>query len=156
MVSALRKFDDLDIKAVIKSRIESAVYNAWIEPVSISKNDNHINIIAANGFNADFIRKTFSSVIADIETEYDTKISVSVGRPVLRVVANDNNVCVVKQNLNFDDFICSESNQFAMSAVKKCASGIVSFSPLVIYGATGSGKSMLISMIEKNTPLKTK
>ena len=155
MVSALRKFDNLDVKSVIRSRIESAAYNAWIEPVSVSKNDNQFNIIAANAFNADFIRKTFANVISDIESEYDAKVIVSVGRPALRVVANDNNICAVKNTFNFDDFVCSESNQFAISAVKKCASGIVSFSPLVIYGATGSGKSMLASMIEKSTPLKT-
>jgi chromosomal replication initiator protein len=147
------------IKDIVRSKIDAAAYDAWIAPLKVSQNKNRITLVAGSRFNADFIRATFGGALNDVENEIGMEIVVENARPNLRLIENPANQNVRRaQNddaaapppADFDDFVCSESNKFALSAIRKCASGHVSFSPLVIYGASGTGKSMLADLLKRN------
>ena len=157
-MTALQVALGLDVSAAIKAKIDPQTYAAWFNAVEISQSNNDVTLVCQSKFNADFIRSTFSSIFHEIESECGVTISVNTPRPALRVISNDNSKGVVKKtsslsDSSFDEFICCEANQFALSAVKKCASGIVQFSPLVIHGASGSGKSFLLRLLAKNTDM---
>ncbi|MDR2268741.1 MAG: AAA family ATPase, partial [Rickettsiales bacterium] len=146
------------VKCVIKSKIDISEYNAWIEPLKVCEDKNVIILTAASRFNADFIRATFGAVLRDVENECGVPINLTFARPNLRVIKNpaNQNVRQVLQNSSdlFDGFVCNAANQFALSALKKCAMGRISFSPLVIYGASGSGKSILLEFLRQSAEMR--
>ena len=159
MSLALRNDNIHNLKDVIRSKMDESAFNAWILPLKISQNGNNITLTAASRFNADFIRATYGHIIAEVEKECNVAVELNFARPNLRVIENPANIdkqADVPETapVDFDDFIPSEANQFALSAARKCAAGKASFSPLVIYGATGSGKSMLLELLSRNTKMR--
>jgi len=161
MSLALRNDSVQNLVNIIKSKMDESAFNAWIEPLKISQNENKVILTAASRFNADFIRATYWHVLSEAAKESNIGIELDAARQNLRVIENPANIDRPSAETSeitpaaFDDFIPSEANQFALSAVKKCASGVASFSPLVIYGPTGSGKSMLLELLAKNTKMRT-
>lgn len=156
MALALQK-DAMNVKNVIKSKMDCGAYDAWIEPLAVSEENGKIILTASSRFNADFIRKAFGNILLDVEAENNVAIKLDFRRPNLKLIenpANDNKKGAVAAESNFDGFICSNANQFALSAVKKCAAGTATFSPLVIYGPTGSGKSLLLELLKQNARMK--
>jgi chromosomal replication initiator protein len=154
MTALALKKDAADVKEIFRSKIDAAEFSAWIEPLAVSEEDGIVILSAPSRFSADFIRSTFSEIISDIEAENGIRVDLAVARPRLRVIenpANDNRKAGAEENQpGFDEFVCGEANQFALHAVKKCADGTAAFSPLVIHGATGSGKSMLLDLLKRN------
>jgi chromosomal replication initiator protein len=139
------------VKNIIKSKIDESAFNAWFEPISISQIENKIILTAASRFNADFIRATYGRVLDEAAAGCGMKIELSFSRPSLRILTAAPQPAAKPAADGFGEFICSDANRFALSAVKKCADGKASFSPLVIYGASGCGKSMLLDLLSKNT-----
>lgn len=149
----------VEIKHIIKTKTDADAYDAWIAPLNVSQNGNMVTMVAASRFNADFIRATFGHILQEVKNETGLEIVLDNLRPNLKLIespANQNvkrapdDVPDIDCIVDFDSFVCSEQNRFALSAVKKCASGRVSFSPLVIYGASGTGKSMLVDLLKRN------
>ena len=135
----------IDVLGLIKSKIDSQAFDVWFN-IDFAWNDNTFTFFATSRFNQDFITNTFGAIFQEIETEFGIKILVAVSRPELRVVTND----IVKPKISlsaFDKFIESDANNFAVTAVKKLAAGSTAFSPLVIYGPTGSGKTMMTEIL---------
>jgi len=150
MTAILSKKNPFDPKEILKTRIESAAFRAWIEPLDFSDR----TLFATSRFNADFIRATFGHIFSELG------VAVAVRAPDIRAglsPINDNGPeaaatgRAAPKRDDFEDFICGAANQFALAAVRKCARGGAELSPLVIYGPTGSGKTMLLDLLEKNT-----
>ncbi|MCL1891708.1 MAG: DnaA/Hda family protein [Alphaproteobacteria bacterium] len=147
------------IRKAIAAKMPAGVYESWIAPLKVSVFENNLNIVAQNQFSADFIKRTYLNILESVAADLGLALSIGVGRAAQTVTTsvNDNNVSefrpsrplrVVAEVKNaFDDFIVSEENSFVVSAAKKLASGTVSFSPLFIYGAPGSGKTLLANCI---------
>ncbi|MDR2769828.1 MAG: AAA family ATPase, partial [Rickettsiales bacterium] len=135
------------VKEAIKTIMPSEAYDAWIAPLEIAGN----TLVTTSRFNADFIRSNFAPILAAAGAE------VSMARPRLRVISNSAALsgrrCSASDD-SFDSFVCSESNAFALAAIKKCASGSASFSPLVMHGASGCGKTMLLDLLQKNAAVR--
>jgi chromosomal replication initiator protein len=128
------------------NRIDSALFESWILPLSASVSENVIRVSAANQFSADFIRRSFLEALSAAAAQIGCTIELMAAGAV-----NDNACNVYKPAHNaqrvtrddFSKFIISEDNTFAISAVKKMCSGAAFFSPLFIYGPSGCGKSLL-------------
>ncbi|MCL1902553.1 MAG: DnaA/Hda family protein [Alphaproteobacteria bacterium] len=143
------------VKSAIMSRMDSASFDSWIAPLSFSVETNVLNVIAHNQFAADFIKSAYLHIIATVAAEFGLELYLGVGRSpqTMPVIPTNDNVVENKfepqtsnlkpQTLNFDDFIVSDENNFALTACKKIACGAVAFSPLFIYGPQGSGKTLL-------------
>jgi chromosomal replication initiator protein len=148
---ALRK-DAVDVKSIIRSKMNGDAYGAWIEPLAVSEEDGRIILTANSRFNADFIRATLGNVLRAVEDENNVSIVLDFRRPALRVIGPSaaRPPAEPPPRPDFDGFVCCDANSFAVSAVKKCAAGAVSFSPLVICGPTGAGKSLLLELLGRN------
>ena len=142
------------IKATIASKIDSAAFQTWIDPLQLSVCQNCLNVVAQNQFTADYVKKEYGKILENIAADFSLDINICVnGANRVVNLANDNVVCEftpVKntQNKNgFDKFISCDENMFALAACKKIALGNASFSQLFIYGNAGCGKSMLLDCI---------
>ena len=149
------------IKNAIAAKMPTAAYESWIAPLKISVDENNLDIVAQNQFSADFISRTYMNILESVAKEFELNLYLGTGRVAqsVNINANDNkieNFQPVTENKqistvnDFDSFILSDENAFAVSAAKKLASGTANFSPLFIYGTAGCGKSMLAGCIHSS------
>ena len=145
-----------DIKGAIAAKIDSASFTSWIAPLNFEVVDDVLVLGAQNRFSADFISSVHGGVLSEVAATFGLTTRVVVhSAPVNNAqrIANDNNTQVYapvaepKQGVEFDSFVASDENVFVLSACKKLAAGLVSFSPLFIYGASGCGKTLLTECI---------
>ena len=143
------------IKQVIAEKIDSVGFTSWIAPLQFEIVAGCLNLVACNQFTADYVKNVYGKVLSEIVTEFalDLNICIHSNNNVVNT-ANDNVVCAytpesqqTKKQNDFDSFICSDENMFAVAACKKIAMGDASFSQLFIYGPSGCGKSLLASAI---------
>ena len=154
---ATKKMTNLDvIRGAIAAKMDSAAFNSWIAPLDFEIVDNVLVLRAQNQFSVDFINSVHRNTLESVAAEYGLALDICVrGAKMSNAqIANDNNVqkytpaaTTVADACAFDAFIASDENTFVLSACKKVAAGGVSFSPLFIYGASGSGKSLLAGCI---------
>lgn len=146
------------IKGAIAAKIDSASFTSWIAPLNFEIVDNVLVLGAQNQFSADFINSVHGSVLANVASEFGLGVRVvvrSAGLNNAQSIANDNKAQVYapvemsekKQGVEFDSFVTVDENLFVVSACKKLAAGLVSFSPLFIYGTSGCGKTLLTDCI---------
>jgi len=140
------------IKGIIRSKMDSVSFDSWIAPLMGTVDNGIVHFVAANQFSADFIKSAYIHILRGAAMECGLDAQISVGRfasaPVIPINDNvetkDFEIKDSKTEIRgFDDFILSEENSFAMTALKKIAGGRVTFSPLFIYGPEGCGKSLL-------------
>ena len=143
------------IKNALATRMDAAGFSAWISPLAFNISDNCLIISAPNQFTADFVNATYSNVLSSVAGEYGLTVNVNVASyaNAVRKTANDNNAQTYSAPVadkgagDFDSFIASEENAFVLSACKKMAAGNATFSPLLVYGPAGCGKTMLANCI---------
>ena len=142
------------IKAAVAGKMDSAAFQTWVAPLQFKVCQNCLDVVAQNQFTADYVKREYGKILKDIAADFslDINICVNVANRVVNS-ANDNVVCEytpIKNNTkrnDFDKFITSDENMFAVAACKKIATGNASFSQLFIYGNSGAGKSMLLDCI---------
>ena len=142
------------IKAMFAGKIDSAAFQTWIAPLQFKVCQNCLDVVAQNQFTADYVKREYGKILNDIAADFSLDINIYVAGANCSVnSANDNVVCEytpIKNNIkrnDFDKFITSDENMFAVAACKKIATGNASFSQLFIYGNSGCGKSMLLDCI---------
>ena len=145
----------ISIKNVLCGSVSNAEFDSWIAPLNAEISDNQIRIIAPNQFVADFIKRSFMDKIAHAAKAFDMVATLGAGN-----ISNDNlrqTFTPATSNLSptTTKFITSEVNSFALSAVNKMCGGAVSFSPLFIHGAAGSGKSTVAKIVSESAKGKT-
>ena len=157
-MAAKKQMTNLEaIKGAIAAKLDSATFTSWIAPLNFEVSGNVLVLGAQNQFSADFIKSVHYGTLADVAADFGLELNIVVRNVAARVataVANDNKtqVFVPKASVAvapvaFDAFVTSDENLFVVSACKKLAAGLVSFSPLFIYGAAGCGKTLLTECI---------
>ena len=140
----------------VRAKMDPGAFNSWILPVSAQVSGDVVQLFVQNQFSLDFIRRTYMHFIDDAASTMGLTVALGVGgaAPTGTGVATNDNVVQTpllkdkaanrKSNVvNFDSFVSSEYNAFAVSACKKLATGAARFSPLFMYGPAGCGKSLL-------------
>ena len=153
-VAVTKQMTHLDtIRGAIAAKIDSASFSSWIAPLDFDISDNVLKLSAQNQFSADYISSVYGNVLESVADEYGLSLDICVHGTSRAKVANDNVVqsyvpmSVATNACAFDTFVSSDENAFVVSACKKIAAGSVSFSPLFIYGACGTGKTLLAECI---------
>ena len=149
------------VMGAFASKIDSAGFTTWIAPLQVNICENCLNLVAQNQFTADYIKREYGKILENVAADFLLNVNISVrANNLVAQSANDNVVCefvkpIAKQNAQnknaFDSFICSDENMFAVAACKKIAMDNSSFSQLFMYGASGSGKSLLLDCICNGT-----
>lgn len=158
MQAAAKRMVNLEsIKQLIATKMDSAAYSSWIAPLNFDVIADTLSLTAPNQFSCDFITRVYSNVLNSVASELGLSLNIGTAASATPVAstANDNAqktftptaAPVVTAAVNFDGFVISEENAFVVSACKKLASGLASFSPLFIYGPTGCGKTLLAECI---------
>ena len=161
--AAMKTMTNLDqIRGAIAAKMDSATFTAWISPLQFDVCDNVLVLTAQNQFSADFIGSVHKKVLMDVATQFGLGLEIAVRGAAMAPapVANDNALqsyspagatASTTDVHAFDSFVCCDENSFVLSACKKIAAGVVSFSPLFIYGPAGCGKTLLADCIENAT-----
>ena len=152
--TAIKNINTESIKAMVAGKIDSAAFQTWVAPLQFKVCQNCLDVVAQNQFTADYVKREYGKILDDIAAVFSLNVNICVNVSN-RVVnsANDNVVCEytpIKNNIkrnDFEKFITSDENMFAVAACKKIATGNASFSQLFIYGNSGCGKSMLLDCI---------
>lgn len=149
------------VKGAIAAKIDSAAFTSWIAPLQFNIVDNTLVLGAQNQFSVDFINSVYANLIKEVVSQFNLNVKIVVcnGNAGHNLqIANDNNTqvytpvqTVKNTSVAFDSFVCCDENVFVLSACKKIAAGIVSFSPLFIYGPAGCGKTLLTDCIASCT-----
>ncbi len=141
------------MKNLVAGKMDSVAFASWIAPCDFSVCNCLLEVVALNQFSADFIRRSYLSVIESVARDFGLGVNLTVRGAVAVKPCNDNEIktfipaALPKNENDFSGFIVTDENSFAVSAAKKLASGSASFSPLFIYGAAGCGKSLLAGCI---------
>ena len=145
------------IKDSIANQMDFAAWTSWIAPLDFEIVNNVLVLAAQNQFSADYISGVYGAMIKNVAAGFGCDVKIIVrGVSSVAPIANDNNVQsyapVADTNapVAFDAFIASDENMFALQAAKKVASSPVPFSPLYIYGASGTGKTLLAECIKSS------
>jgi chromosomal replication initiator protein len=163
MMTAVKNPVTVDINAIkdtAKQKMDAGVYATWIAPLRGTLDGNAANFVAANQFSCDFIKSAYLHILRAAAAEFgmDADVRAAAGTQAPVVPTNDNNMsprynepimCVAAPDkaFGFDEFILSEENAFAVTALKKVAAGPTTFAPLFIYGPEGCGKSLLLQCL---------
>lgn len=147
------------IKDLIEKQMDFAAWTSWIAPLDFQISENVLVLTAQNQFSADYISGVYGAMLKDVAAQFGLGVKLIVrGVAVVKSVANDNNLQsyapatdTTSAPVAFDAFIASDENAFALSAAKKVASSMVSFSPLFIYGPAGCGKTLLADCIKSES-----
>ena len=164
-VMATKQMIGESVMGAFAAKIDSAAFKTWIKPLRIEVRENCLYMIAQNQFTADYVKKEYGNILATIAADFSLDINICVNAVVRPVnSANDNVVCEYEPDIKeqtqkntqngFADFINCDENMFAVAACKKMAMGNAAFSILFIYGANGSGKSLLVDCICSATKMR--
>ena len=162
-MTAVRNPVNVDINAIkdsAKLKMDGGAHATWIAPLRGTVDGDVANFVAANQFSCDFIKSAYLHILHAAAAEFGMTAAVraAAGTQAPVVPINDNAMapqyhapiaCAAApdKTFGFDDFIASEENVFAVTALKKLAAGPAGFSPLFIYGPEGCGKSLLMQCL---------
>ena len=161
--------------AAIIDEVSPITYNSWIKNLKlISREDNKLYIEIPMEIYATTLKpniSTFEKIfynLTGINYEIIFKLSSKIKEEVTKDVVDKDEVINnnfehwqtnLNPNLNFDNFIVGESNNFAKTAAMHVAKnpGTI-YNPLFLYGRSGIGKTHLMhaigNYIVNNTNLK--
>jgi len=145
------------IRDILASKIDSAGFTSWIAPLKFEVKESCLNVYAHNQFVADYITNVYFNCLNEVAATFSLSLHICIANKISSCdmnIANDNTVNInneklgIKKSYNeFDKFIVSDDNMFALAACKKIALGNASFNQLFIHGPSGCGKTMLLNCI---------
>jgi len=152
----------------IKDRIQETAFQTWFDGVQVSSiNKEDITLLVPNKFHYEWLESKYRTLIDEsIKSIVTYPLIVNYTVPVTSKSSNEipsfiekkdaptlprqykkNNV--LNSRYTFDTFIEGKDNQFAKAACSSVAEspGNTPFNPLLIYSATGLGKTHLLQAI---------
>lgn len=137
-------------------------FNTWIRPLHAVREGTTLRLLAPNRFVMDWIRERFVQRIAELvaQTEPALSVAVEVGSqlsavapavssaapsPVAAAKGRGFSFARLNPEFTFETHIAGKSNQLARAAAEQIGLNPgKAYNPLVIYGATGLGKTHLM------------
>ena len=164
-----------NVQSSFEKNFGSEVYSSWLKNISLLKEYNdHLVLGVPTRFFRDWIvsryldkilslLKTFKNSINRVEFKIseDHKINTNDAfkiddfNKITEIKDSILNYNRLNPNLNFDNFMCSPSNEIALSSSKKVCEQISRYNPLYIYGGVGLGKTHLLNAIGLELEKKT-
>ena len=155
----------LQVQESFKKNFGNEIYSSWLRNISLQKEFNDYLVL---GVPTRFFRDWIVSRYLDKILEELKKFKLSINRVEFRIVEEksaylegkqslSNSVAIIKDsilnynrlnpNFNFDNFICGQSNELAVSYSKKVCEDLNRYNPLYVYGGVGLGKTHLLNAI---------
>ena len=152
--------------------LPSRQFNSWIKPLSLSKENGRLVIIAPNTFTLKILQERFFAEIArqaklnySEAPQFEFRVlepattndsipayPVDAKKPPVesknKIETSFRGYGKLNQNLTFDNFVIGKANQLAFAAATQVSElPGVSYNPLFIYGGVGLGKTHLAQAI---------
>lgn len=155
--------------AKLENEISTSDFSTWIRPLHAIEEKNQIKLLAPNRFVLDWIKEHHFAKIEETISQFsagNTKISLEIGSKKTATTSSiKSSKAVTKKNVpnylnrafTFDNFVEGNSNQLAKAASIQVSENVgKAYNPLLIYGASGLGKTHLMhaigNAIIKNNP----
>lgn len=171
-------FENVKKYCLENNKIPPAGLNTWIEPLKpVSFDGTDAVFIIQTGFQKGIIMSTYSAILKEafvtlfgldvnivinVEYEHPKTNMITTGKDIDQKHAElEQSYRFANYEYTFDTFIQGRSNEFALACCKSVAkncneSKFPDYNPLFIYGASGMGKTHLITAIanevSKNHP----
>ena len=152
----------------IKNRIQETAFQTWFDGISISSiSSEDVTLLVPNKFHYEWLESKYRTLIDEsiksivtyplivnytvpVTSKSSTEIPSFIEKkdaPTLPRQYKKNNV--LNSRYTFDTFIEGKDNQFAKAACSSVSEspGNTPFNPLLIYSATGLGKTHLLQAI---------
>jgi len=145
----------------LENDIATSDFSTWIRPLQAIEEGNQIKLLAPNRFVLDWVKEHHLSRIEETIRQFgsDTiQISLEIGSRKSEVVSTPkkiktsepkkNKLNFINPAFTFDNFVVGKSNQLAKAASKQVSENIgKAYNPLLIYGASGLGKTHMMHAI---------
>jgi chromosomal replication initiator protein len=159
---------------LLRNELTEQQFNTWIKPLEYRFDEDHITISAPNRFVQQWVKEKFLKKIADLSTEYFSRIvpiNFQLQTAHLKKINSVQGVphkdLPLPQNhqkptnsprgsvssrllphFTFENLVTGKANQLARAAALQVSENPgVAYNPLFIYGGVGLGKTHLIQSI---------
>ncbi|MDE6833743.1 MAG: chromosomal replication initiator protein DnaA [Ruminococcus sp.] len=143
------------------NKIPAIGLNTWIDPLKpINLEENRAYFKIQTTFQRDLVNETYGKILRDAFKKilgYEVEIVIDVEPRSLQSISMnpddpEKNSEFSKYEYTFDTFVEGRSNEFALACCKSIAktcgeTTMPKYNPLLIYGASGMGKTHLLTAI---------
>ncbi len=149
----------------LENEISSESFSTWIRPLHLIEKKEHITLLAPNRFVLDWVKDNYLDAINEKLSKYSPEpvpVFLEIGSKKLNIInpkiaETDKNAKKqislfqannLNQKFTFNNFVEGKSNHLAKAASLAVADQIgEQFNPLLIYGASGLGKTHIVHAI---------
>ncbi len=147
--------------SILENEVPSSDFSTWIRPLQAEVENNQIKLFAPNRFVLDWVKehhldKIEHTVHKFSNGEYSIRLTIGTKNSNAPLLPSKNNNIKAKPKqpnfinlaFTFDNFVEGKSNQLARAAsIQVSENEGKTYNPLLIYGASGLGKTHLMHAI---------
>ena len=145
----------------LEKEISTTDFNTWIRPLQVVEETNQIRLLAPNRFVLDWVKQCHLSIIEETIRQFfkdDIEISLEIGSRKKEALSIPRKIKTsepkrdypnfINRAFTFENFVEGKSNQLAKAASIQVSENVGSaYNPLLIYGASGLGKTHMMHAI---------
>ncbi|MDP2178958.1 chromosomal replication initiator protein DnaA [Methylicorpusculum sp.] len=145
----------------LENEIAPSEFSTWIRPLQALESDDHIKLLAPNRFVLDWVKEHHLNKLENAIDEFSNgnlTLTLEIGskKSTTAVPLQSNKSSEIKKSrpnflnraFTFDNFVEGKSNQLAKAASIQVSENIgKAYNPLLIYGASGLGKTHMMHAI---------
>ncbi|MBW1981063.1 MAG: hypothetical protein JRJ12_07560 [Deltaproteobacteria bacterium] len=142
----------------LQKTIDSVDFSRWIKPVQAEFLDRGILVLRPpSRYHCEWFREHYLDLILSYCRQIDHNLHIKIETPACRNRSKDHSISLTKtlsrvpdldSSKSFDTLLVGSFNRFAFNAAKSFSEKpVMSFNPLLIEGAQGSGKTHFLQAI---------
>ncbi|MDO8844735.1 MAG: chromosomal replication initiator protein DnaA [Methylicorpusculum sp.] len=145
----------------LENEIAPSEFSTWIRPLQALESDDHIKLLAPNRFVLDWVKEHHLNKLENAIDEFSNgnlTLTLEIGskKSTTALPLQSNKSSEIKKSrpnflnraFTFDNFVEGKSNQLAKAASIQVSENIgKAYNPLLIYGASGLGKTHMMHAI---------
>ena len=145
----------------LENDIATSDFSTWIRPLQAIEDNGQIKLLAPNRFVLDWVKEHHLSKIEETIRQFGSdkiQVSLEIGSRKSDAVATpkklksaerkQNRLNFINPAFTFENFVVGKSNQLAKAASMQVSENIgKAYNPLLIYGASGLGKTHMMHAI---------